>query len=78
MQVYCTTWIHQYTMHIKTINIEGEYRCIIVRYNDPVRVNWSKGYGDIYWLSFLAAFCMDDIHPSYNRSRPDQFLLLAL
>ena len=77
-QVCCTTWIHQHPMHIKTINTEGEYQCIIMRYNDPVRVNWSKGYGAICGLCFLAASCMDDIHPGLNRGRPVEFILLAL
>ena len=64
-------------MHIKTISTKGEYQCIIMRYNDPIRVNWSKGYRVIYWLCFLSAFYMDDIHPGLNRSRPDEFFYVG-
>ena len=49
-----------------------------MRHNDPVRVNWRKGYGAIYWLNLsLAANGVDDIHPSLNRSCPDESLLLS-
>ena len=33
----------QYLVHIKTTNTKGEYQCIIMGHNDPVRVDRRKG-----------------------------------
>ena len=32
-------------MHIKTINTDVKYKCIIVGHNNPVWVDRKKGYG---------------------------------
>ena len=62
--------IHQYPMHIKTANIEGEYKCIIVGHYNPVRVDMREGYGSIYGPSFFTAtFCVDSVYPSFDCGR---------
>ena len=66
-------------MQIKTVNTEGEYQCIMVGNNNPVRVDRRKGYGAIYWLGFfLFAFHVDNIYLGINCAGSQEFLLLAL
>ena len=66
-------------MHIKTVNTEGEYQCIIVGHNNPVRVDRRKGYGAIYWLDFfMFAFCVDSIYLGFNCGDFEELLLLEL
>ena len=66
-------------MHIKTVNTEGEYQCIIVEHNNPVRVDKRKGYGVIYRLGFfMSTFCMDNIYLGLNYGGSRELLLLAL
>ena len=66
-------------MHIKIVNIEGDYQSIIVGHNNPVRVGRKKGYGTIYWLSSLmSAFHVDSIYRSFDCGRSQKLLLLAL
>ena len=68
-----------YPMHIKTVNTEGEHRCIIVGHNDIIRVDMRKGYGAIHWLGFfMVAFYMDSIYPRLNYDTSQELLLLAL
>ena len=66
-------------MHIKTVNTEGEYQCIIIEHNNPVRADMRKGYRVIYWLGlFMSTFCMDNIYPGLNCGGSQELLLLAL
>ena len=66
-------------MHIKTVNIEGEYQCIIVGHNNAVRVDMRKGYEAIYWFGFfMSAFRMDSIYPDLNCGGSQELPLLAL
>ena len=54
-------------MHIKTTNTEGEYQCIIVGHNNPVRVDMREGYGAIYRTGFFtAAFYVDSIYTGFD------------
>ena len=38
-------------MHIKTVNTDRKYACIVMRGNDPGRVNRGKGYWVVNRLS---------------------------
>ena len=41
--------------------------CIIVGYNNPIRVYMREGYGAIYGPGFFTtAFCMDSIYPGFD------------
>ena len=65
-------------MHIKAVNTEGKYQCIIVGHNNPVRVDMRKGYEVVYWLSFfMSAFHVDSIYPGLNYGGPKEPPLLA-
>ena len=39
-------------MHIKTVNTDSKYKCIVMRGNDPSRVDRGKGYWAINRLSY--------------------------
>ena len=66
-------------MHIKTVNTEGDYQCIIVGHNNPIRVDMRKGYGVIYGLGFfMSALLVDSIHSGLNCGSSQEFLLLEL
>ena len=55
-------------MHIKTINIEGEYKCIIVGNNDLVRIYRGKGYGAVYRLClFSDTAYVDSVYLGFDR-----------
>ena len=38
-------------MHIKTVNTDSKYKCIVMRGNDPGRINRGKGYKAVNWLN---------------------------
>ena len=61
-------------MHIKTVNTHSKYECIIMRGNDPGRVNRGKGYRAINRLSCSGVLLGGDgVYPGSNRSRPEHF-----
>ena len=63
-------------MHIKTVNTEGEYHCIIVGHNNLVQVEKRNGYGDIYFLGFfMSTFRMDSIYPGLNCGGSQELLM---
>ena len=65
-------------MYIKTTNVKGEYKCIIIGHNDPTRVYWGKGYGAVYRLRLFSAIaCVDRVYLGFDRGRPQKLLLLA-
>ena len=65
-------------MHNKTVNIGGEYQCIIVGHNSPVRVDMRKGHEAIYLLSFfMFVFRVDNIYLSLNYGGSQVLLLLV-
>ena len=71
--------IYQYLVHIKTVNTEGEYQCVIMGYNNSVRVDRRKRYGAIYWLGFfMSSFRVDNIYLSLDRGSSQELFLLAL
>ena len=39
-------------MHIKTVNTDSKYKCIVMRGNDPGRVNRGKGYRAVNLLNY--------------------------
>ena len=39
-------------MHIKTVNTNSKYKCIVMRGNDPSRVNRGKGYRAVNRLNY--------------------------
>ena len=54
-------------MQIKTANTEGEYQCIIVGNNNPVRVDRREGYGAIYRPGFFPdTFRVDSIYLGFD------------
>ena len=38
-------------MHIKIVNTHSKYKCIVMRGNDPGKVNRGKEYKAINWLN---------------------------
>ena len=80
MQQVChTAMIYQYPAHIKIVNTKGEYWCIIMGHNNPVRVDRRKGYEAFYWLGFfMFALRVDSIYPGLNDGDSQELLLLAL
>ena len=61
-------------MHIKTVNTHSKYECIVMRGNDPGRVNRGKGYRAINRLSCNDVLPgADDVYPGSDRSRPKNF-----
>ena len=74
---------HYYDLSVlyaqQTVNTEGEYRCIIVGHNNPVRVDKKKGYEAICWLGFfMSAFRVESIYPGLNCGSSQKLLLLEL
>ena len=61
-------------MYIKTVNIDSKYKCIVMRGNDPSRVNRGKGYKVINWLNCCDVLSgVDGVHPSSDRGRLEHF-----
>ena len=54
-------------MHIKTVNTHNKYKCIIMRGNDPSRVNRGKGYLVVNRLSCSGVLPgADGVYPGSN------------
>ena len=54
-------------MHIKTVNTQGEYKCIIMGGDDTCWVYRRKGYGAIDWLNRCTALWdTDGIYSGFN------------
>ena len=52
-------------MHIKTINTDSKYKCIVMRGNDLSEVNRGKGYWVVNRLSYCGVLLgADGVHPS--------------
>ena len=61
-------------MHIKTANTHSKYKCIIMRDNDPSRVNRGKGYRVVNRLSFCGVFPgVKGVYPGSDRGHPKHF-----
>ena len=51
-------------MHIKNVNTHSKYKCIVMRGNDPGRVDRGKGYRAINRLSCCGVFPgADGVYP---------------
>ena len=50
-----STRINKDSVHIKVVNTQGEYKCILMGRDDPGRVYRRKGYGAIDRLNRCAA-----------------------
>ena len=61
-------------MHIKTVNTHSKYKCIVMRDNDPGRVNRGKGYRAFNQLSCSGVLPgANGVYPSPDRSHPEHF-----
>ena len=61
-------------MHIKTVNAHSKYECIVMRGNDPSRINRGKEYWAVNWLSCSGVLPgADGVYPGSDRSRPEHF-----
>ena len=61
-------------MHIKTVNTHGKYKCILMRGNDPSRVNRGKGYRAINRLNCCDVLLgANGVHPGSDRGRLEHF-----
>ena len=66
-------------MHIEIVNTLSKYECIMVRSNDPGRVNRGKGYRVVNRLDrFDAIWDVNGIHSGLGCGRSQQPILLAL
>ena len=51
-------------MHIKTVNTDSKYKCIVMRGDDPGRVDRGKGYRAVNRLNYCDVLSgADGIHP---------------
>ena len=54
-------------MHIKTINTDSKYKCIVMRGDDPGRVDRGKGYRVVNRLNCYDVLSgADGIHPGFD------------
>ena len=54
-------------MYIKTINTVSKYKCIVMRCNDPSRVDRGEGYRAINRLNGCVVFLgADGFHPGFD------------
>ena len=61
-------------MHIKTVNTDSKYKCIVMRGNDQGRVNRGKGYRVVNRLNYCDVLSgVDGVHPSFDRGRLEHF-----
>ena len=61
-------------MHIKTVNTHSKYKCIVMRGNDPGRVNRGKGYRAVNRLSCCSVLPgANGVYLGSNLGRPDYF-----
>ena len=59
-------------MHIKTVNTHSKYKCIVMRGNDPSRVNRGKGYRAINLLNCYDVIPgVNGVHLDFDRGRPE-------
>ena len=54
-QIECAARINKNSVHIKIVNTQSKYKCIIMRNDDPGRVYRRKGYGAVNWLNCCVA-----------------------
>ena len=65
-------------MYIKTVNTKGEYKSIVMGYNDPILVYRGKGYGAVYRISLLLAIAyVDSVYSGFDRGCSQKLLFLA-
>ena len=61
-------------MHIKIVNTDKKYDCIVIRGNDPGRVNRGKGYRVVNRLSCSGVLPgADGVYPVSDRGHPKNF-----
>ena len=61
-------------MHIKTVNTHDKYKCIVMRGNDPGRVNRGKGYRAVNQLNCCDVLSgANGVHPGFDRGRSEHF-----
>ena len=61
-------------MHIKTVNTDSKYKCIVMRGNDPGRVNRGKGYKAVNRLNCCDVLSgADGVHPGFDRGCSEHF-----
>ena len=54
-------------MYIKTVNTDSKYKCIVMRCNDPSRVDRGEGYRAVNRLNGCDVFLgADGVHPGYD------------
>ena len=54
-------------MYIKTVNTDSKYKCIVMRGNDPSRVDKGEGYRAVNRLNCCDVFLdADGVHPGSN------------
>ena len=61
-------------MYIKTVNTDSKYKCIVMRGNDPGRVNRGKGYKAVNWLNCCDVLSgADGVYLGSDRGRWEHF-----
>ena len=61
-------------MHIKTIDTQSKYKCIVMRDNDPGRVNRGKGYRAVNQLNCCDVLSgANGVHLGSNQGRSEHF-----
>ena len=51
-------------MHIKTVNTDSKYKCIVMRGNDPSKVDRGEGYRAVNRLNCIDVLLgTDGVHP---------------
>ena len=65
-------------MHIKTVISDSKYKCIVMRGNDPGRVNRGKGYRAINRLNCCDVLSgADGVHLGSDLGRLEHFFFLC-
>ena len=54
-QIDCAARINKNLVHIKIVNTQSKYKCIVMRSDDPGRVYRRKGYGVVNRMNCCAA-----------------------
>ena len=61
-------------MHIKTVNTDSKYKCIVMRSNDLGRVNGGKGYRVVNRLNCCdVLYGTNGVHPGSDRGCLEHF-----
>ena len=77
-QFYDAARIYEHLVHIKGINIKGEYKCIVMGHNYTIGVYRGKGYRVVYKLGFFPATAyVDNVHSGFDRGYFKELLLFA-